>query len=63
MCADMLQVHFLTSLVAPLLRRLTTLQTDRQYSYYAKNVKGRLSSGMISLKHDTLFGLRVGPVF
>ena len=59
----MLQVHFLTSQAAPLLTRLTTQQTDQQYSYYAKNVKGYLSRKIICVEHDALIGLRVSPVF
>ena len=59
----MLQVHFLTNPAAPLLKLLTTQQTDQQYSYYAKNVRGCLSNEILCVDHDTLIGLRVGPVF
>ena len=37
--------------------------TDGQYSYYAKNVEGCLSSEIICVEHDILIGLRVNPVF
>ena len=42
----------LTSPAAPLLIRLTTQQTDCQYSYYAKNIKGCLSSKKVYIEHD-----------
>ena len=63
MCTNMLQVHFLTSPAVQLSRRLKMQQTDRQYSYYDKNVEGCLSSEIICIKHDTLMDLRVSPVF
>ena len=63
MCTNMLPIHFLTTPAAPLLRCLTTQQTDGQYSYYAKNVEGCLSSEIICVEHDILIGLRVNPVF
>ena len=53
----------LTSPAAPLLIRLTTQQTDWQYSYYAKNIKGCLSSEIIYIEHDTLVGLCFSTVF
>ena len=53
----------LTSTSAPLVRRLTAQQTDQQYSYYAKNVKGCLSSEIICVELDILIGLRASPVF
>ena len=52
----------LTSPAAPLLIRLTTQQTDWQYSYYAKNIKGCLSSEMIYIERDTLVGLHFSTV-
>ena len=59
MCTNILQVHFPTSPAAPLLRWLTTQKTDRQYIYYAKNVKRCLPRETICVEHDTLMGLRV----
>ena len=52
----------LTSPAPPLLIRLTTQQTDWQYSYYAKNIKGCLSSEIIYMEHDTLIGVRFSTV-
>ena len=63
MCTKLLQVHFLTSPAAPLLRHLTTHQTGQQYSYYAKNAIGCFRSEIICTEHGTLPGLRVSPVF
>ena len=63
MCSNILQVCVFTRPAAPLLRRLTAQQTDQQYSYYAKNVKGCLSSEIICVELDILIGLRASPVF
>ena len=62
MCTNILQVHFPTSPAAPLLRWLTTQKTDRQYRYYAKNVKRCLSKETICVEHDTLMCLRVSQI-
>ena len=59
MCTNILQVHFPTSPAAHLLRCLTTQKTDRQYIYYAKNVKRCLPRETICVEHDTLMDLRV----
>ena len=54
----------LTNPAAPVLIRLTTQQTDcSRYSYYAKNIKGCLSSEIIYIEHDTIVGLRFSTVF
>ena len=53
----------LKSPAALLLIRLTTQQTDWQYSYYAKNIKGCLSSEIIYIEHDALVGLRFSTAF
>ena len=47
----------------PLLICFTTQQTDWQYSYYAKNIKGCLSSETIYIEHNTLVGRRFSTVF
>ena len=38
-------------------------QTDRQYSYYDKDVEGCLSSEIICVEHDTPMDLQVNLVF
>ena len=63
MCTDLLLVHFLTSPAGPLLKWLKTQQTDQQYSYYDKNVKGCFSCEIVCVEHDTLMSLQVSLVF
>ena len=46
-----------------LLLRCLTQQTDGQYSYYTKNVKGCLPNKIICIEHYTLVGQQVSPVF
>ena len=52
-----------TNTAALLLRLLTAQQTDRQYIYYDRNIKGCLSSEIICVEHDMLIELRVRPLF
>ena len=61
MCTDLLQVHFLTSPTGPLLKRLKTQQTDQQYSYYDKNVKGCLSCEIVCLSMIHLWVYELVP--
>ena len=57
------QYQIFISLAAPLLKRLTTQRTDRQYSYYAKSVKEFLSREIFCFGHNTFIGIQVSPVF
>ena len=54
--------HKPSSPIIEMIKRKTP-QTDRQYSYYAENVKGCLSSEIIYVEHDTRMGLQVSLVF
>ena len=48
---------------SPILKWLKTQQTDQQYSYYDKNVKGCFSCEIVCVEHDTLMSLQVSLVF
>ena len=63
LCVNHVTGSLLTNPAPPLLVRLTTQQTDWQYSYYAKNIKGCLSSEIIYIEYDTLVGLCFSTVF